>query len=140
MCTIKCAGLFESKSSTPEEVAQRIQELMRPLLLEGSDRSANVVNNGIQKLLLDLCRDAYNFGLLVRHSKAAYCCEYPKVESALVEDDAEPHACEGPKDGKADEKVTKVARLHFGAFVKYLEDDRAERIVLEKAHVVIRQS
>jgi hypothetical protein len=137
---MKCAGLFNSKSSAPEEVAQTIQELMRPLLLERSDWSANVVNDGVQKQLVDLCRGAYNLVLLVRHSKAAYCCECPKRESVLVEDDAEPHAREGPKDGEGDEKVAKVARVLFGAFVKYPEDNRAERIVLEKAHVVIRQS
>ena len=137
---MKCAGLFDSKSSTPEETAQTIQELMRPLLLQRSDRSANVVNDGIQKQLVDLCRGAYNLVLLVRHSKATYCCECPKRESALVEDDAEPQAREGPKDGEGDEKVAKVARVLFGAFVKYPEDNRAERIVLEKAHVVIRQS
>ena len=137
---MKCAGLFNSKSSAPEEVAQTIQELMRPLLLERSDWSANVVNDGIQKQLVNLCRGAYNFVLLVRRSKASYCCECPKVGSALVEDDAEPQAREGPKDGEADEKVVKVSRVLFGAFVKYPEDNRTKRIVLEKAHVVVRQS
>jgi hypothetical protein len=140
MCTMKCAGLFDSKSSTHEEVAQKIQELMRPLLLERSDRSANVVSDEIQKLLVDLCRDAYNFVLLARRSKATYFCQLPKVDSALVEDDAEPQSCEGAKDGAADETVAKVSRVLFGALVKYPEDDRAERIVLEKALVVIRRS
>jgi hypothetical protein len=98
------------------------------------------VSDDIQKLLVDLCRDAYNFVLLVRRSKATYCCEFPKVDSALVDDDAEPQSCEGPKDGEAEEKVAKVSRVLFGALVKYPEGDRAERIVLEKALVVIRRS
>jgi hypothetical protein len=137
---MRCARRFPSKSSTPEKAAQTIHDLMAPVLSEGSDWSANVRSDGIQKLLEQLCRNAYEFVLLTRCSKATYYCKRPKVDSALVKEDAEPQAYEGPKGGEADEEVGKVASVLFGVLVKYLEHNRAEQIVLEKAHVVIRRS
>jgi hypothetical protein len=133
--TVECAALINdhAQSTWPEQVAHQIWEFMSPILPPETDKVSEKKCSDLEKHLIKLCEGAHQLALLVRGCKDVYQCQLIKRGEALSED-AEPQDNEGGTNVK---DVT-VAFTLFGALVKYPELSPRVKLVLEKAHVVVR--
>ncbi|TAQ84016.1 hypothetical protein B7494_g7668 [Chlorociboria aeruginascens] len=136
--TMKCASFLQPQenSSRPAQAANKIQNFMRPLL--PCDRDQAILDAGNEHLsdhLLKLCTAAFRFMLMLRRSKDVYKCELPVPGKRLNPEEDEPMYSEKSEDPRID--AQHVAFALSGALVKYPEYDPTQRLVLEKAHVII---
>lgn len=93
----------------------------------------------LRELLGRLCKDALSFTLLLRGCRDTYQCMCPAVGSRVDEEEAEPQSQEGSR-GADTEGQTVVACVIFGMLEKYSEHSPSEALVLEKAHVNVREA
>lgn len=89
-----------------------------------------------------LCDDTYNLVLLLRGLEDTYTFEFPK-SGAKIDDTAEPvareyahHATGASRNQTTSKEV--ISFTTFGSLVKYPKNNMAKRLVLEKAHVVVK--
>lgn len=122
-------------------MAQKIQEFLAPIVPHTIGRSSRNPNDRLHDSFVRLCRDAFNLTLLLRGTKDSYRIEFPEAGSNFDPEDVEPQAWEGCKhqSGISSEKAT-IAFSLSGALVKYPEHSPKERLVLEKAHVVLHEA
>jgi len=79
--------------------------------------------------------------MLLRGSKDSYKIEFPEIGSKLDPDDAEPQAWEGcTGQSSLDSEQGVIAFSLSGALVKYPEHSPKEKLILEKAHVVLHEA
>lgn len=136
---MKCAKWLcpNDSDSCVEPYVQTIWNLLSYLRKHYHENAiAEKEKDKLVKLLFRLCTDAYDLTLLLRGCKDVYRCEFPTEGKALNTEDAEP---QGEEKKSTKEKVEGeiVAFSLSGALVRYPEHNPEERIVLEKAHVVL---
>ena len=103
-------------------------------LSQGEPTPAAVHDNAV----LQLCKDAYKFAILLRKSKANFRIEAQKMGTPIdgtVEAEIAPQAFDGPPGPV---HGSKVAFTISGALVRYSGYALDERHVLERAHVICR--
>lgn len=138
--TVECAGLLGRKSSRPATIADFIRSFMSPLLAsqpEGVPKGASHPTEQHDKIILQLCEDAYKLTLLARGCKASY--RFEKFEEGkIIDEQLESEIVCQAFEEHEDEKVrgSRIAFTVFGALVKTSDLDLEERYVLEKAHVI----
>jgi len=130
--TIKCTGWFDAfaKSRIPEEKARLIYDFMVPLLPLGYE------SEELSKSLMKLCWDAFRLTLVLRSSHDLYRFEQPSFGSAVDAGEVEPQFTVGETEENL--KAPVIFLILFGSLVKYPANNPGHRVVLEKAHVVIR--
>jgi hypothetical protein len=109
--------------------AKMIWDFMRPLLLQSTSHQE------LENLLIKLCMDAFSLAIDLRRSKHIYKFEEPASGQVVDQDEVEPQASE--KDLEQGLGVPRIAFSLSSALVKYPAHSLGERVVLEKAHVVI---
>lgn len=124
-----------------DKVAQYMQGAMAPVVkVYSSESSSTKADVELRELYLSLCRDAFNFTLLLRRCRDLYKCESPMPDTKLVSNDADAQDREPSLNGTIEHSNSDdrdIAFVLFGALVKYPELDPEARLVLEKAHVVV---
>ncbi|RDL33957.1 uncharacterized protein BP5553_08325 [Venustampulla echinocandica] len=134
--TIKCARLLNAPESTrPEKVAELIWSFMAPILPPKTPAYADAYED-LRELLLRLCTCTLNLTLLMRGCKDNFKCETPKAGQDFADEDAEAQVSE--RVGSQDAEGSKIAFALAGAIVKYPENRPEDRVILEKAHVVVK--
>jgi hypothetical protein len=136
--TVECAALISdhAQSTWPEKVAHQIWEFISPILPPETDKVSEKKCSDLEKHLVKVCEGAHQLALLVRGCKDVYQCQRIKRGEALNDEDAEPQDKE-ESAGTSVKDATVVFTI-FGALVKYPNLTPGVKLVLEKAHVVIR--
>lgn len=138
--TIKCGSLLKLKDDTPQITAKIIQDFMTPLRPQPQDDAAKIGDKELHEKLLRLCKDAFDFTLTLRGCKDVYRCEFPKNQKPN-DDDSEVQARERRIDSMEGGSGAEERRVLFtisGTLAKYPGGNMEKRLVLEKAHVVVR--
>lgn len=136
--TVKCAKLLQdhdAESTRPRRAVAVIGSFLEPIMLPRHQRETAKDRDGLEEYLLALCTTAYKLTLTLRGCKDLYRCETPSPGSPQIDEDADPQDFErsrGPKSSSSD-----IAFAIHGALVKYPEHSAKDRLVLEKAHVVV---
>ncbi|PVH80872.1 hypothetical protein DL98DRAFT_515022 [Cadophora sp. DSE1049] len=133
--TMICASLLNLESSWPQEVADFIQEWMAPLWPRPLPAEGGMVPADELFVLLEkVCKEAFEFSLLVRSSNDRYLCELPDPLSPF-QDDSEAQSRQPCDDPSLTDET--VAYAMSSALVKYPFTDPKRRVKLDKAHVVV---
>jgi len=141
--TLKCASFLEVRHETATRTAQAIEDFMAPLRFPPQDRLTQKAAGAPRDSVNRLCNDAYNLILTLRRCDDTYRCEVPKP-GAKVDTDVEPlaqeyhHSTTEASHGRVASEKAVILFTIFGSLVKYPENNMAKRLVLEKAHVVIK--
>ncbi|TGO63682.1 hypothetical protein BCON_0011g00220 [Botryotinia convoluta] len=133
--TMKCASLLQQSqpskpSIRPERVATLIRDFMAPL-----QPHDEIQVNELGEHLYKLCASASKLALTLRRCQDTYKCEIASIGVEIDEETMEPQENEARnRDGGM-----KVAYVISGCLFKILDvgHARRERMILEKAHVVI---
>ena len=130
--TLKCVGLLPNvhRSLLPQATAQAIWDFMIPLA-PLSEKPVKEVGD----LLVKLCSDSLRFALDLRKSQHNYSFEEPSEGQPVDENEVEPQASENNPGLGYGSPI--IAFSLSSALVKYPAHSIEERVVLEKAHVVI---
>jgi hypothetical protein len=136
IATLNCVEQlkFEEKQLSIQ-VARYINDFFKPLI--SAEANAND-KHGLETKVVALCKDAFTLRIAMRKSKGNYRCEvlpHGTLQSKN-EDIAEAMEVEGGKDA---ERSDVIMFTLFGALTKQPEDTAKEKIVLEKAHVVLKR-
>jgi hypothetical protein len=134
IATLNCVEQlkFEEKQLSIR-VAQYINDFFKPLISVGANAHDK---QKLEKKVVTLCEDAFTLRIAMRKSKGNYRCEVlgSGALQSKNEDIAEAMEVEG---GNKPSDV--ILFTLFGALTKQPEDMAKEKIVLEKAHVVLRR-
>jgi hypothetical protein len=95
--------------------------------------------HSIKEQSAQISRDAHNLVLLLRSSKDTYACEFPEEGKPVNIEEAEAVDREGVQsnDDKEENSEDVVVFALSGALVRYPQHSPQERIVLQKAWVVV---
>jgi hypothetical protein len=134
--TLRCASLLKLECSRPKKTAAYIKKFMGPLwpCSPAVPGGAEAADDKLLILVEKMCKDAFNFSMLLRASRDLYRCELPAPRSRLGEDSAA-QAQEPSEDSSLTEQD--IAYAMAPALVKYPLTDPKRRLVLEKAHVIV---
>jgi hypothetical protein len=136
--------LLDARYKTAIDTAQDIEDFMAPLRPRDRSDAAQKLDTLLHDRIGKLCEDAYSLILTLRKCKDTYRCEVPKVGVKVGEADVEPLFREHPGSTNEASQEPAVAKEEvvyftiFGSLVKYPENNIAKRLVLEKAHVVVK--
>jgi hypothetical protein len=128
------------ESSLQKQFPLDIRYLLRPLRTIHTDKAQNDAElAGIKKQLAQISQDACSLVLLLRSSKDTYACEFPEEGKPVNIEEAEAVDREGVqrKDDKEENSEDIVVFALSGALVRYPQHNPQERIVLQKAWVVV---
>jgi hypothetical protein len=119
---VKLAKLLNPMRSGPTAVAEANQTALRPL--QKNERTVEA-----RSAILDLCKDALEFTLVLRGLKDKYAIHIPEAQTALIP--AEANSRPFFKDDKSDHdrESQKVAFTISGALFKYPESNPEKRLV-----------
>lgn len=120
-------------STKPEKLAVSIKRFMDPVWPQ-SLAIAETTGDELFARLLQQCKDALAFTMLLRSSKDLYRCEFPRPGSRLTEDSLVQD--EEPFEGSNLLTDQDIAFAMSSALIKYPEKHPEKRLVLEQAHVV----
>ncbi|KAH7139868.1 hypothetical protein B0J13DRAFT_447955 [Dactylonectria estremocensis] len=133
--TLTCIDLLGVDEATSKRCAEEMSSFFLPLVEHRRRRKGQQPEDMITKL----CSDAFSLRMMMRKSKGGYRCEVPGLDgTALVSelrDLVDVHAVE---NGRPDESSDEIAYCLFGALTKHQEHLGENKIVLEKAHVVVK--
>jgi hypothetical protein len=136
--------LLDAKHKTAADTARDMEDFMAPPRPRDRSDAAQKADTLLHDRMGKLCEDAYKLMLTLRRCKDTYRCEMSgagvKVEAADVEPLFREHPgnTTGASQEPAVAKEEAVCFTIFGSLVKYPENNMAKRLVLEKAHVVVR--
>lgn len=140
--TLKCAKLLgqDVEYRLPKRVADRLHRFMAPLLPPllpaRAGENGERAHEQCREHILNLCISACDLVLLLRSSRDTYRCERPRSDEPIDRNEAEPQDEEDLRKG-TDKKHTVIVSLS-DTLAKYPEHNPRQKIVLEKAHVIIQ--
>ena len=114
------------------QVARYINEFFKPLISAEADKQKLETN------VVTLCEDAFTLRIAMRKSKGNYRCEVLPSGTLQSKNEYIAEAIE-VESGKSAERSDVIMFTLFGALTKQPEDTAKEKIVLEKAHVVLKR-
>jgi hypothetical protein len=109
---------------------------MSPILPPETDKVSEKKCSDLEKHLIELCEGAHQLALLMRGCKDVHQCQRIKRGEALSDENAEPQGKE--ESTGTNVKDATVVFTIFGALVKYSNLTPGVKLVIEKAHVLIR--
>lgn len=118
------------------QTAYHIFDLLAPVL---HPKASKEEEDEVYKVILEVCRQAFNLRMMMRKSKEGYRCESPHIEDRFLSR-IEPFADSfGVEGGKSDDQSDEIAYCLFGALVKDARHLGGEKKVLDKAQVILKR-
>ncbi|PBP23763.1 hypothetical protein BUE80_DR005439, partial [Diplocarpon rosae] len=135
--SVKLVSMLRLEGSIPEAIAITIRKFMSPLWPKTYDQ-VDLHDDKLFRLVMRLCKEAYDLTVLLRSSKHIYQCEYAAARSKITRDSL-PQLREPRRPG--DEGVTDrhIVLSLSPALIKYSDGDPKRRRVIEPGHVVLFQ-
>lgn len=130
---MKAIDEIKIQHAPPCFAANDIWKLFRCLSLK---KAASAATQKFESDIVQLCNDAYYLRTLMRKSKDKYSCELFRPGTNIQEVGTALEVCGVERGGQASDIVAFVVS---GALVKQPQDVNEPAIVLEPAHVVVRQ-
>ncbi|KAG4025852.1 hypothetical protein MFRU_049g00230 [Monilinia fructicola] len=138
--TLKCAKLLNTKESPlPSDTAKQLISFLEPIRIRCNDEASDLVQRDkLEKLLMKLCTDAFDLSMHLRGCRNTYLYDVPRDGEVINTDEAEAQCEEQrqkPGDDKGKENI--VAYALSGTLVKIAENNPENRVILQKAWVVV---
>ncbi|CAL3966807.1 hypothetical protein PZA11_003287 [Diplocarpon coronariae] len=135
--SVRHISMLRLEGSIPEAIAITIRKFMSPIWPKTYDQ-VDLHDDKLFRLVMRLCKEAFDLTILLRSSKHTYQCEYPAARSKITKDSVA-QLREPPRQG--DDCVTDkhIVLSLSPALVKYSEGDPKRRRLLEPGHVVLFQ-
>lgn len=132
--TVRAIKLMSSENVEATEVHKLLETFLTPFTRPRADRHRHGAREEYSQDLLRLCNATLNFALLIRSSKDNFEFHMPERSSPL---DLNLVSVQGKEvSGRPGEE--KIGVVLFAALIKRPAQDRDNRLVLEKAHIIIR--